>query len=108
MTDESSRQTEIIIEAIKNKAIGNDIEEIIKKGILFKHNTAQRMLKKYEIQIPYAQFLNLPYNVVSTRRAFDQLLSMIKAVSFLRQYQKEINNEIIKADITEASEKPSF
>lgn len=100
VTDESAKQTEIIIEAMRKKAIGENKNENVIKIILEKHKTAQRLLKKYRVNIPYADFLKLPCEIVATRRAYDQLLSMIKSVAILRQYQKEkINDSVIEADI---------
>ncbi len=102
VTDESSGQTQIIIGAMKAKALGQIADDRIKKTVLLKHKTAQRLLKPAKVIIPYVDSLNLPYDVVSTRRAFDQLLSMIKAVATLRQYQKDSKEEngvlILQAD----------
>ncbi|MEN6307975.1 MAG: hypothetical protein ABFD91_09495 [Anaerohalosphaeraceae bacterium] len=93
VTDESSQQTKIILNAMCDKAMGQTGSDKLKESIILKHQTAQRVLKSVRVIIPYVHSLNLPYEVVSTRRAFDQLLSMIKAVAILRQYQKEVIDE---------------
>lgn len=102
ITDESSRQTESIIDAIKKDAVGIAKDKIAVEKILSKHKTAQRLLKQYAVRIPFADSLNLPYDVVSTRRAFPQLISFIQAIALLRQYRKQIENkngiEFINAD----------
>lgn len=100
VTDESSKQTQIIVEAMRKNAEIGIKNEKEKEFILNKHKTAQRLLRPYKVIIPYAGFLRLPCDIVATRRAYDHLLSMIKSVAILRQYQKEIKaNLIIEADI---------
>jgi hypothetical protein len=102
VTDESYQQTEMIIDAMRKNAMGQTGSDKLKESIILKHQTAQRILRPARVHIPYVHSLNLPYGVVSTRRAFEQLLSMIKAVALLRQYQKEAIEEngvlTIKAD----------
>lgn len=88
VTDESARQTQIIIDAMKTKALGKTASGNLKEAILLKHQVAQRLLKPARVNIPFVDSLTLPYDVVSTRRAFSQLISLIEAVAVLRQYQK--------------------
>jgi energy-coupling factor transporter ATP-binding protein EcfA2 len=93
VTDESPGQTAVIIEAMKAKALGETAADNQKEEILLKHQTAQRLLRPAKVTIPFVDLLTLPYDVVSTRRAFSQLISMIEAVAILRQYQKETQEQ---------------
>lgn len=102
VTDESPRQTAVIIEAMKAKALGKTFADTLKEEVIAKHQTAQRLLRPAKVNIPFVHSLMLPYDVVSTRRAFSQLISMIEAVTILRQYQKETQEQdgvlILQAD----------
>src|SRR5207244_3938479 len=87
--DEDERQTRAIIAAAARAAA-----EVNTTGaadyLVAVHHAAQRMLKPYTVVIPFAPMLaeKFPVNRVEARRAMPHLLSCIKAVALLRQYQK--------------------
>lgn len=88
--DESEAQSERIIErlAIESKSPmkQQEIESIVNL-----HHTVQRLLKPYNVTIPFANQLTtcLPVHKPECRRAFGHLLGLIKAVALLHQYQRE-------------------
>lgn len=90
VTDESAKQTECVIEMMQKKAKSVDLGSEIKEQIIEKHHAMQRLLKPLHVIVSYADSLSLPASVVATRRSYGHLLSIIKTVTILRQYQKKI------------------
>ena len=99
-TDESVEQTKRIhsrqrekysLKRYKSKA--KDIPEIIRK-----HKSAQRMLKNYLIVNDFVEHLTFPDSLMRTRRDHERFIDLISTVCFLRQYQKEIQTEIIDSE----------
>ena len=88
--DESEAQSEKIIERLAIESQSPMKQEKI-ESIIGLHRTIQRLLKPYNITIPFANQLTtcLPVHKPECRRAFGHLLSLIKAVSLLHQYQRE-------------------
>lgn len=88
--DESEAQSQKIIERLATESQSPMRQEEI-ESIISLHHTAQRLLKPYVIVIPFAKQLTtcLPARKPECRRAFGYLLSLIKAVSLLHQYQRE-------------------
>ncbi len=89
--DESDGQTEKIQAAqrekrmllgTKNKLEGREVKNL--------HKNCQRLLKKLEVVNPYADRLTFPSSWIETRREHDKYLSLIDAIAFLHQYQREI------------------
>lgn len=101
-TDESSGQTQVILEAMKKEAKGQTADEMQKKEIIQRHHTMQRVLRPLKVRIPFIDRISLPEGSIATRRAFRQVISMIESVALLRQYQKTKENsggfEYIDAD----------
>lgn len=87
-TDESSEQTQKVIENQRLEAKGQIISESRKLEIIQRHHTMQRLLKPIQVRIPFIDSISLPENSVATRRTYQQLISVIRAVAFLKQYQK--------------------
>ncbi len=87
--DESENQNKKIIERLATESQSPMKQQEI-ESIISLHHTAQRLLKPYNIIIPFAnQLINcLPVHRPECRRAFGHLLSLIKAVSLLHQYQR--------------------
>lgn len=102
VTDESSEQTELVVEIQRKEAKGPKISDVKRQKIIQRHYTVQRFLKPLAVRIPFVDSLSLPTTNIATRRTFGHLVSMIKSVALLRQYQKEmkINDgiEYIEAD----------
>lgn len=99
-TDESVEQTRRIhskqrekysLKRYKSKT--KDIPNIIRK-----HKSAQRMLKNYLIVNEFVEHLTFPDSLMRTRRDHERFIDLISTVCFLRQYQKEVQTEIIDGD----------
>jgi len=59
------------------------------------HWTVQRLLEQCDVVIPFAKLLSnrFPTHKPESRRAFTHLLSLIKAVAVLHQFQRERDDE---------------
>lgn len=93
ITDESSGQTEKIIEAQRREAKGQILSESKRQEIVQRHHTLQRLLKPVSVRIPYIDSISLPETNISTRRTYQQFRYAINSIAFLRQYQKTIKTE---------------
>lgn len=98
-TDESNEQTERINNAQKIEVSGTGITAEVKAGIVAKHQAAQRLLAPVEVLIPYANQLAFPSERVTSRRALPMLFGMISAVALFRQFQKNVVEGGIDADL---------
>jgi len=96
-TDESPEQTKQIMARAAAEATGNVGDAAARQAVQLRHQTAQRLLKPYEVVVPFAEMLSIPAHKVTARRAFNQLLGCIKAVALLRQFQNKIKNGVIIA-----------
>lgn len=88
-TDERERQTATIIEALAARAagvVGANVQVVQQR-----HYAMQRLLEPHKVVIPFAQRLAdcFPRNRVEARRAFPHLLSLIRTVAILHQYQRQ-------------------
>jgi predicted transcriptional regulator len=85
-TDESVEQTKRILEFEANKekypklASVKEEKEAIRKAL--------RELKPVKVLIPYADFIDFPFNRIRARRDFPKLLALIKVLAYLHQYQR--------------------
>jgi hypothetical protein len=105
VTDESTKQTEMVIERQKQEAKGEKIGAAKQLQIKQLHHTMQRLLKSYTIHISYIDSISLPQTNIATRRTFGHLVSVIKAVVLLRQYQKDIKHDRDGVEYITADEK---
>ncbi|WP_428388489.1 hypothetical protein [Mucisphaera sp.] len=95
--DERSEQTRRVLMAT---AKGGNVDPRLLEAITAKHHTAQRMLPRVRVTVPYARRLAelFPDNRVEARRAFPHLLGAIKACALLHHLQREQNGgELIAA-----------
>jgi len=103
--NESQDQTRVINELNKLKATRewelhkrHEIEPIKQR-----HHNSQRLLNRITVVIPYSEKIEFPSSAVRYRRDSARFLNLIKAVAFLRQYQKEEKSDdglkYIEADI---------
>lgn len=90
--DESEGQSQKIIERLAAES-QSPIKKQEIESIISLHHTAQRLLKPYNVVIPFAKELTncLPTYKPECRRAFVHLLSLIRAVALLHQYQRDKN-----------------
>lgn len=92
-TDERSDQTKRIMNQIANRfKLPGHAEST--QCIMQRHHAMQRMLKPYNVAIPFAVRLvdSLPCENVVIRRACPQLMSMIQACTILHQFQRRIDD----------------
>jgi DNA primase len=88
--DESAEQTRRIHQAQREaKTSQGLVKKAMFEAIKRRHHNLQRMLKPVCIEIPYAPDLDFPADSLRTRRDHERFLSLIEAVTFLFQYQRE-------------------
>jgi len=88
--DESKTQTYKVQERL---GINHDFAGVImnpheSKKIINKHYAAQMQLKKVYVYNPFCKHISFPTARPSMRRAYEQYLTMIDTICFLRQMQK--------------------
>jgi DNA primase catalytic core len=88
--DESKTQTSKVQERL---GFNHDFEGVVitpeqTKKTIRKHHAAQMLLEKVHVFNPYAKHIRFPTARPSMRRAYEQFLTMIDTVCFLRQLQK--------------------
>ncbi|HCM32583.1 toprim domain-containing protein, partial [Chryseobacterium sp.] len=96
--NESEEQTEKIISYQNRRNAG----EIDKNGEKLATNFVQKIvrnLKHYEVINPYATQMQLPSNVKNKRRLNEMFQSIIKQITLLHQYQREIKNDFLITEI---------
>jgi hypothetical protein len=88
--DESEAQSKRIIERLATESQSPMKQQKI-DSIISLHHTVQRLLKPYNIAIPFANQLTacLPVHKPECRRAFGHLLSLIRAAALMHQYQRD-------------------
>ncbi|MBX3402998.1 MAG: hypothetical protein KF699_06240 [Phycisphaeraceae bacterium] len=100
-TDESSDQTRRIVRAAARRA-----ESGVKRvsDIPTLHHTLQRLLRRVHVVIPFATKLAdcMPAQRPDARRAFNQMIAMIRAVALLHQRQRA-TGEIEDGDVINAT-----
>ena len=100
-TDESSEQTARITRAIARRAMRDAIETA---PIIQKHHALQRLLRRVEVKIPFADRLAaaMPTQRPEARRAIGHTLDMIRAVALLHQRQRA-DGELQHGDVIDAN-----
>ena len=96
--DESKEQTQRIIEYQNRRNAGEIDRNQQEKAIGFVRKLV-RNLKYYEVINPYATKLNLPEKVHKIRRLNEMYQAVIKQVTFLNQYQREVKNGFLITEI---------
>jgi len=100
-TDERSEQTLKIMEYGAMRA-ARQTDKAERKQIQLIQHTMQRLLQSVDIEIPYALALQqvFPFERVETRRIFEQVLNVIRAIALLYQYQRPVDaNGVIQAQL---------
>jgi DNA primase len=88
--DESPEQTRRIHQAQREAKTSQGLtRKTAVETIKHRHHNLQRMLKQVAVEIPYAPVLDFPADSLRTRRDHERFLSLIEAVTFLFQYQRE-------------------
>lgn len=94
--DESREQTERILERQRSRyTLEGRLEKRESEPIYKKHHNAQRLLKErvrrgVEVVNPYAPLLTYPNDKLLMRREHEKYMTLIIAIAFLRQFQKEL------------------
>ncbi len=105
--DESKEQTTRIIENQNKRNAGEIDPKESQKAVSF-IQAIVRNLKHYEVINPYATKLQLPEKVHKIRRLNEMYQAVIKQVTFLNQYQRQLtkDNQLITEieDIEQATE----
>jgi DNA primase len=105
--DESKEQTTRIIENQNKRNAGEIDPKESQKAVAF-IQAMVRNLKHYEVINPYATKLQLPEKVHKIRRLNEMYQAVIKQVTFLNQYQRQLtkDNQLITEieDIEQATE----
>jgi DNA primase len=105
--DESKEQTQRIIENQNKRNAGEIDPKESQKAVSFIQSMV-RNLKHYEVINPYATKLQLPEKVHKIRRLNEMYQAVIKQVTFLNQYQRQLtkDNQLITEieDIEQATE----
>ena len=105
--DESKEQTQRIIKHQNKRNAGEIDPNQSQKAINFIQQVV-RNLKVYEVVNPYATQLQLPEKVHKIRRLNEMYQAVIKQVTFLNQYQRQLtkDNQLITEieDIEQATE----
>ena len=96
--DESKEQTQRIIEYQNRRNAGEIDRNEQEKAIGFIQKLV-RNLKYYEVINPYATKLNLPEKVHKIRRLNEMYQAVIKQVTFINQYQREVKNGYLITEI---------
>lgn len=88
-TDETSDQTKRILESMAETSTSPAVLAM-RESIVAKHHAAHRMLLCCKVKVPFARRLAalFPHQRTEARRGFGQLLSLIKAVALLHQFQR--------------------
>jgi hypothetical protein len=94
--DESREQTRAIQEAQRKREAGDAPP---REEILRRHHAIQRCLRPLKVINPYAPRLTFPDHRLSTRREHSKYLGLIRAVAFLRQYQREEEDGTIRVEL---------
>jgi hypothetical protein len=92
-TDETGEQTQRILLTLAAAAAGK--AKIGTEYIVEKHHALQRLLRPYTVLVPFAEAIasRLPSHPVELRRAFPQLLGIVRASALLHQYQRKIDGD---------------
>ncbi|MPS72599.1 MAG: toprim domain-containing protein [Chryseobacterium sp.] len=96
--DESKEQTQKIIHYQNQRNAGEIDRSEQEKAISFIQKLV-RNLKYYEVINPYATKLNLPEKVHKIRRLNEMYQAVIKQVTFINQYQREVKNNYLITEI---------
>jgi len=96
--DESKEQTQRIIEYQNRRNAGEIDRNEQEKAIGFIQKLV-RNLKYYEVINPFATKLQLPEKVHKIRRLNEMYQAVIKQVTFINQYQREVKNGFLITEI---------
>jgi len=96
--NESEEQTEKIINYQNRRNAGEIDRNIQEKAIGFIQKIVKN-LKYYEVVNPFATQIQLPNNVKNKRRLNEMFQSIIKQITIIHQFQREVKNGFLVTEI---------
>lgn len=91
--DEEREQTRRIHAAQREaETLAGLLRGLEREEVLRTHHDAQRLLRPLRVVNPFAQRLTFPDDRLRLRRDHQKYLGLIRAVAFLRQYQKPVKS----------------
>ncbi len=112
--DESREQTERVMEFQRaRKTVEGVMRSLEGRALRRVHRNAQRLLRPLLIVNPFTDGLKFAANKIESRREHEKYLSLIEAIAFLRQHQREVKRlpadgreleyiEVTREDIADA------
>jgi DNA primase catalytic core len=91
--DEEREQTQRIHTAQREaETLRGLLSKLDREAVLKIHHAAQRLLRPLKVVIPFAEKLTFPSDRLRLRRDHKKYLSLIRAIAFLRQFQKPVKS----------------
>lgn len=102
--DQSRRHLKEVAMKILDQFTLNHEQEIEEQqNVKLLHHAIYRMLKPIPVYIPYSRFIRFPHSQPRHQRDLKKFLNLIRAIAFIRQYQKEVRfhrgKEYVEADL---------
>jgi DNA primase len=93
--DESRAQTAAIHAAQRRaETLAGLIEDEQRAELVELHRAAQRLLRPFKVVNPYGEKLTFPEDRTRTRRDHKKYLTLIRAITLLHQYQREVKSRL--------------
>jgi len=96
--DESSEQDKKVMDYQRLISAGkiNEEKQLLAAELL---RNVQRVLKPIRVINPFAEYLELPQSVFKPRRTNSHYLQFIEAITFYKQYQREVQTDEITGEL---------
>lgn len=89
--DEGREQTRAIHQLQRDRrTLDGLLAKRQKEALIALHQNAQRLLRRLDVLNPYARFLTFPDQTTRLRRDHEKYLTLIDAIAFLHQHQREV------------------
>jgi len=89
--DEGREQTRAIHQVQRDRrTLQGLIARREKDALITLHQNAQRLLRPLDVLNPYAQFLTFPDQTTRLRRDHEKYLTLIDAIAYLHQHQRDV------------------
>ncbi|MBI5805550.1 toprim domain-containing protein [candidate division TA06 bacterium] len=91
--DESKEMTaRILVKQRENETIEGLVKKAETEAVARRHYNAQRLLRAIQVINPFASQLTYPSESLRARRDHKKYLGLIKAIAYLRQYQRQVKS----------------
>ena len=92
--DESRQQTDLIHKIQRQRdTLEGLLRDNDKETIIRRHHNAQRLLRPLKVVNPFAEYLTFANDRLRTRRDHKKYLNLIKAITYLYQYQRPLKKK---------------